>query len=322
MNIAEEACKCIERKLKPNKERARELERIVKRSGRLLPRDFWPQLKIIATWKGGSVSIYLPGLKEFFGDVPLRELGLIASEGRFTIPTTDQGAAGLLNYPASFYEFIPEEEIESEKPTTLFCDELEVGKNYFILATTCGGLYRYNILDLVRVVGYCHQVPFLEFLGKGEHFSSITGEKISEFQAVEAGKSAARLAGLHLENFRLAPFWDEIPYYGFLLEENNFPEVKLARFAKHLDESLGRLNIEYLEKRHSGRLGSVRIKIIPAGTFEQEKLRLITERGVIAEQYKHSFLSRKIYRDSTFDILKELGPEPGSNKSDGHSGRQ
>ena len=310
VQIPEEVCKRLEQGLRPNKKRSRQLERMVRTSGRLLPRDFWPHLKIIAAWKGGSVSIYLPGLKEFFGDVPVREIGLIASEGRSTIPTTDQGAAGLLHYSASFFEFIPEEEIESEKPTTLLCDELEVGKNYFVLLTTSGGLYRYNILDLVRVLGYCYQTPFLEFLSKGEHFSSITGEKISEFQVVEAGKIAAKVSGLHLENFRLAPFWDKIPYYGVLFEKSEASEEKLLTFAKELDENLGRLNIEYLEKRRSRRLGPVRVKIIPAGTFEEEKAHLLVERGGIAEQYKHPFLSKKICRNSALNILREIGPEP------------
>jgi hypothetical protein len=168
----------------------------------------------------------------------------------------------------------------------------------------------------VRVVGYCYQAPFLEFLSKGEHFSSITGEKISEFQVVEAGKAAARVSGFDLENFRLGPFWDETPYYGVLLEENNLPEARLLRFAHELDENLCRLNIEYLEKRRSGRLGPVRVKTIPAGTFEQEKVRLITERGVIAEQYKHTFLSKKIYQDGTLNIQREVAPEPGSTKDE------
>jgi len=322
MPIPQTVCKRIERRLKPNKIRSRELERVVEKSGRLLPRDFWPHLKVLATWKGGSVSIYLPGLKEFFGDVPARDIGLVASEGRFTIPTTDQGAAGLLNFPASFFEFIPEDEIESEKPTTFLCDELAVGKNYFPLLTSSGGLYRYNILDLVRVVGYCYQAPFLEFLSKGKHFSSITGEKISEFQVVEAAKAAAKVCGFHLDNFRLAPFWATTPYYGVMLEERGIPEEKLKSFAEKFEENLGRSNIEYLEKRRSQRLDPIRVKIIPAGTFAQEKASLIAGRGAIAEQYKHPFLSKEIHRDSTLNILREIGPGPNPTDNEAHFVRQ
>ena len=35
------------------------------------------------------------------------------------------------------------------------------------MLTTAGGLYRYNISDLVRCVGYHGQAPLIEFLNKG-----------------------------------------------------------------------------------------------------------------------------------------------------------
>ncbi len=58
--------------------------------------------------------------------------------------------------------------------------------------TTAGGLYRYNISDLVRCVGYHGRAPLLEFLNKGAHYSSLTGEKISEHQVVAAVEAAQR----------------------------------------------------------------------------------------------------------------------------------
>ena len=74
--------------------------------------------------------------------------------------------------------------------------ELIEGKNYFIILTTAGGLYRYNISDLVRCVGYHGQAPMLEFLNKGAHYSSMTGEKISEHQVITAVEAAQRTASV------------------------------------------------------------------------------------------------------------------------------
>ena len=45
--------------------------------------------------------------------------------------------------------------------------------------------------------------PLLEFLNKGAHFSSMTGEKLSEFQVVAAVSAAQRNLGLHLGSFLL-----------------------------------------------------------------------------------------------------------------------
>ncbi|HMP03082.1 MAG TPA: GH3 auxin-responsive promoter family protein, partial [Gemmatales bacterium] len=43
--------------LRPDPARARELEEILRRSGRLLPRDCFPQLNMLAVWTGGSVGL-------------------------------------------------------------------------------------------------------------------------------------------------------------------------------------------------------------------------------------------------------------------------
>ena len=61
-----------------------------------------------------------------------------------------------------------------------------MGRDYYIVLTTSGGLYRYDIHDVVRCVGFQGQAPLVEFLNKGKNFSNLTGEKISEYQAIRA----------------------------------------------------------------------------------------------------------------------------------------
>src|SRR5579884_2491855 len=113
-------------------ERARQLERIITRTGRLLPRDFWPDLVLIGNWTGGTMGAYLRHFPALFGEVPVRDLGLIASEGRMTIPLEDSTAAGVLDIASHFYEFISEEEIEATRPTVLLAHQLKEGESYFI----------------------------------------------------------------------------------------------------------------------------------------------------------------------------------------------
>ena len=54
---------------------------------------------------------------KYFADTPVRDIGLLASEGRFTIPLTDASPAGVLDIQSHFFEFIPENEINSTRPT-------------------------------------------------------------------------------------------------------------------------------------------------------------------------------------------------------------
>ncbi|MFW6124909.1 MAG: GH3 family domain-containing protein, partial [Pirellulales bacterium] len=103
----------------PRRRRAEELARIIEQTGHLYPRDFWPHMRLLAVWTGGSVGLYLPLLRRYYGDVPVRDHGLSASEGRMTIPFQDGRPAGVLDIGSHYFEFIPEEERYSARPTVL-----------------------------------------------------------------------------------------------------------------------------------------------------------------------------------------------------------
>ena len=150
-----------------------------------------------------------------------------------TIPIEDGTPAGILDVRHHYFEFIPEEDGDREQPDTVEAADLIEGRNYFIVLTTAGGLYRYNISDLVRCVGFHGQAPLIEFLNKGAHYSSLTGEKLSEHQVIAAVEAAQRAAGVHLRSYLLVPTWDDPPFYSLLVEESD-----LASSASH--ERLGR----------------------------------------------------------------------------------
>ncbi len=222
---------------------ARRLEAIVARTGRLLPRDYWPGLCFLANWTGGTMGAYLRGYPEFFGEGrPVRDVGLIASEGRMTIPVEDGTAAGILDIRHHYFEFIPEDQADRDEPETVEAHELIEGRRYFILPTTAGGLYRYQIHDLVRCAGFHGKAPLIEFLNKGAHFSSLTGEKLSEFQVVAAVAAAQRTLGLRLGSYLLLPTWGDPPFYTLLVEEGDLPAVPDAadRLAAEAEAELRR----------------------------------------------------------------------------------
>jgi hypothetical protein len=95
---------------RPDPNRARALEQIIERTGRLLPRDYW-RSPVIACWLGGTAGFQSRYLKDVFGDAPLRDMGLVSSEGRHTIPIVDDKPEGVLSVVSGFYEFVPVAEI-------------------------------------------------------------------------------------------------------------------------------------------------------------------------------------------------------------------
>lgn len=285
----------ITRRLRPNRKRACELEEVISRTGTFYPRDYWPGTFLLGNWTGGSMGAYLRHYPYYFGTTnPVRDIGLIASEGRMTIPVADNTPAGVLDVTTHYFEFIPEAEGDSPNPTVLGAHELKEGANYYILLTTAYGLYRYHIHDLVRCTGFYNSTPLLEFLGKGANFANITGEKLSEHQVTHAMADVLHDLDLALSSYSLAPCWPsdeaEQPYYGLFVERGELPEHAASQLAHSLDDRLRRANIEYDAKRSSQRLGLVRIEVVAPGFWQRWDRERLQRTGGTLEQYKHPCL--------------------------------
>ncbi len=270
---------------------ARRLEAIVHRTGRLLPRDYWPNLQFMANWTGGTMGAYLKGYPEYFGERPVRDIGLIASEGRFTIPIADGTAAGVLDIQHHYFEFIPESEIGREQPETVTAVDLKEGEQYFLVPTTAGGLYRYMMHDLVRCVGFEGKAPLIEFLSKGAHFSSLTGEKLSEYQVVSAVNTAQQVTGIRVGAYLVLPRWGDPPSYALLLEETDVTDNAVAEtLTREVERQLQQVNLEYENKRSTLRLDPIQPMRIRAGSWVDFQRRRLANSGGTVEQYKQPCL--------------------------------
>ncbi|MBU6295738.1 MAG: GH3 auxin-responsive promoter family protein [Planctomycetes bacterium] len=291
---------------KPNPDRARELELLRKKEGTLYPKDYWPEWTLLGNWTGGSMGAYLRQYPKYFGPMPIRDVGLIASEGRMTIPVADSSPSGVLDIVSHFFEFVPEGEMGSQNPRTLLAHELEAGQSYFILLTTDYGLYRYDIRDLVRCTGFFGKTPMLEFLNKGAYFSNLTGEKLSEYHVTQAVARALALQDLSLASYSVAPIWDErLPCYGLHVEAGELESASRAKmFVESVERLLLELNVEYESKRSSQRLGPMKLVFLRPGYWmEWDRKRLSATRGA-PEQYKHPCL------------INDLGFHTGLGKAD------
>src|SRR5262245_12963353 len=293
---------------KRSPERAKELEEIVRRTGTLYPKDYWPKDCIIGNWMGGSVGAYLRHFPKYFGDTPVRDVGLIASEGRMTIPVSDATPSGVLDITTHYYEFIPEDEIRSTKPTVLEAHELEEGKTYYILLTTKYGLYRYNIFDVVRVTGFHNRTPLIEFLSKGAHFANITGEKVSEYHVAGAMSEVLRDLNLTLTAYSVAPCWDEVqPFYGLFIERGDLASKEQGvNLTRALERRLAEVNVEYAAKRESCRLGPLRLQLVPTNTWQIWDRQRLAHTGGTLEQYKHPCLIPDLKFRETIEVEEEI----------------
>ena len=91
--------------LLPDRENARRLGAIADSEGTLLPRQYW-RLSFVANWTAGAMGLHLREFPHFFGDAPVRDIGLLATEGRVTVGLDDGVPYGLLDAGGAFFEFV------------------------------------------------------------------------------------------------------------------------------------------------------------------------------------------------------------------------
>ncbi len=309
--VVPEVLSKLRRKMKANPRRAKQLETAIDAAnGTLRPRDVWPHLEYLGIWTGGSAGAFTDSLRDWYGDIPFRDHGLHASEGRMTIPLRENTSSGVLDIASHFFEFVPESEEGSVNPVILSPHELEVGRNYFILLTTASGLYRYNIRDVVRCTGFINATPELSFQHKGAHISSITGEKISESQVVDAVREAAGELRLTLSTFTLTPHWSTPARYRLFVDSQDVGPEQVGRLGSLADSRLKTHNSEYADKRGSSRLASIECIAIRSANWQQFRLNRTASAGTTPEQYKHACLLPDPQFTERFAQLAEIQSEP------------
>src|SRR5690606_10489322 len=149
-----------------------------------------------------------------------------------------------------FYEFIPMSEFGSSnaKPDPL--QEVEIGKNYAVVISTNGGLWRYLIGDTVK---FTSKSPYRILVsGRTKHYINAFGEELIIENAEEALKRTCEQTGAIIKEFTAAPIFmigNEKGAHEWLIEFEKMPE-SVEEFAEILDKFLQELNSDYEAKRY------------------------------------------------------------------------
>jgi hypothetical protein len=309
--LPEHAPRALTAGLRADPNRADELAAILRRSGALTPPEVWPKLRLVSCWKGGTMPLYLRNLRDVYGDVPVRDLGYMGTEGRGSTPLVNSGAAGVLNVTSHFFEFVPEEQRDDPNPERLTADQLESNHEYYIYFTTSAGLYRYDINDVVRVVDWYRNTPVIQFIRKGQGMTSITGEKLTESQVTGALLDAVGTGGYDILHFTACVEWGEPPRYALYTELGDSMTTERAReFIAHFDRSLCERNLEYETKRESTRLGAPALKRVAPGSYQALRQKRVAE-GAPEAQVKIPQLSPNMQFGDGLEVLEEVTLDGG-----------
>jgi hypothetical protein len=268
-DLAPRLRRAIEKRLRCTPARAAQVRALIEAGAPRLA-DLWPELRLVATWTGGSCGSALARLRrELPGATRVVELGYLASELRGSFTVDPARADGVPNLRHDFFEFVEKERWESERPEFLLLDQLEPGREYYVFVTTSAGLYRYHMNDIVRAVGRFESTPTLEFVQKGKGVTSITGEKLYEGQLLDALRQLEREADAAFRFFVMLADVENARYR--LLLEADGCGARAAALAARIDALLGERNLEYRAKRSSGRLGGVEVVPMRSGFSDAYK---------------------------------------------------
>jgi sterol desaturase/sphingolipid hydroxylase (fatty acid hydroxylase superfamily) len=247
--------------------RLAELRRVLLRPDVSLA-DLWPDLHLVTTWTGGNCGVALGRVRKLLPDrARVVELGYLASEFRGSITVDPERNLGLPTLRENFFEFVEKDQWEYAEKRFLTLDQLEPGREYYVLVTTSAGLYRYFINDIIRVSGRFQATPTIAFVQKGKGVTSITGEKLYEGQVLDAvAKAQAEFAMASRFFVLLADV--ENAAYSLLIETEAAFAPEMAHLGKRVDEILCGANLEYGAKRESGRLAPLQARLMRAGFGE------------------------------------------------------
>ena len=258
--------KRINCKFKPNQLRASQLRELKKKKGSLIISDIWPNLKLISTWTSGNCSTLLPALKvQLSSKSFIGEVGYMSSEFRGTVNLDIRNEIQVPTLNENFFEFVERDEWGSKSPDFLMLHEIEFGKDYYIFVTTQNGLYRYFINDIIQVTGKYHNTPTIKFIQKGDGVINLTGEKLYEDQVNKAVLKVIKNYNLRIKFYVMVAYSEELKYRLYI--QHPFK----AAYAHEIEEEISCLNIEYMEKRKSGRLKPLEVVCVEKRTAEEFK---------------------------------------------------
>lgn len=258
----------LEQKLGANPQRATQLENILNTEGRLTPKLAWPDLSFIVTAMGGTSDFYFERFPDYFGDTPIFGGVYGSAEGTFGVSYDLNQAGTILSIDTGFYEFIPEEDWDKENPKTLLPGEVEIGQSYRMLVTSYSGIYRYDIGDIVEILGFYEQTPIIVFRHRRGGLLSATTEKTTEFHATQVMQALSQEFNLDLDDFCIT------------LSDNEFPSRYLVnieltdgqtledpqKFLHRFEYWLGEFNNPYTTVR-SSEVPPPRLQILASGSF-------------------------------------------------------
>jgi hypothetical protein len=279
-------------------------KRILELTGKDNLLEVWPNLEF---YFHGAVN-FKPYREQFKKLIPSSDMYYLetynASEGFFGIQDQADSEELLLMLDYGiYYEFIPMDHFGEENPKSLDLDEVELNKNYAIVISTNGGLWRYMIGDTIKFTSLS---PYrIQITGRTTHFINAFGEELIVDNAEKALSKACKETGAIIRDYTAGPIYfkdNEPGGHEWVIEFEQKPE-SMPHFSELLDTTLRALNSDYDAKRYKNMaLVEPLIHVAPEGTF----YKWMKSRGKLGGQHKVPRLANeRQYLDTILEIINK-----------------
>jgi hypothetical protein len=223
-------------------------------------RELVPNLELVI--HGGTrMKPYRQEFDLLFGERPPRYLEVLpSSEAFMAFQLPGEARMRLVPHYGAFFEFVPFEELDERgapppNAPAVPLEEVETGRRYAVILTTCAGLWRYHIGDTIR---FTDRSPFfIEFTGR-DKFLDRFEEKVTQGEVEEAVARLNQIPGVEVKEFLVGPDIAARCHL-WVLAMGAMSERDGSLLARQLDATLRSLNADYASFRGQGRIAPPRV---------------------------------------------------------------
>jgi hypothetical protein len=265
--------------------------------------DIWPNLRVYVHG-GVSFDPYRKGFEKLLGR-PIHYIETyLASEGFIAFQAfPNRRSMRLVLNNGIFYEFVPFDEINfdangeiNSNAKTLLVDEVEEGKEYAVLISTCAGAWRYLLGDVIKFVSI--EESEIIITGRTKHYLSLCGEHLSVDNMNKAIELVANELNITIPEFTVAGIpHDSLFAHHWYIGTDDAVDSKVIK--DKLDAHLKILNDDYAVER-SAALKDVYIDVLPIKTFYD----WMEHKGKVGGQNKFPRVMKRTQHEDWQSFLK------------------
>jgi hypothetical protein len=260
------------------------MERVIKHYNVKTIHDIWPNLSIYVHG-GVSFAPYAKTFDKLLGKPLIYIETYLASEGFIAYQSRpDTNAMQLVLDNGLFFEFVPfnESNFDSDgqimqNATSYTIDNIEEGKEYALLLSSCAGAWRYLIGDTIKFTSKA--LSEIVITGRTRHFLNLCGEHLSQENMNRAIQLLEEQLGIPVPEFTVAGIRHDsmFAHKWYLGTTSDLAAIDVQAIRERIDQNLKDLNDDYRVERIAA-IREVIVEVLPLRLF-YDYMKLLGKEG-------------------------------------------